>query len=514
MNFRSLFIRALFPITVLAASQTALAEDPWIISSPVTVSEPLEVGDVLVVSGGSLVVSGVPEPGFQLSGDLIVVADGSAEFRESVIQVLSTHHGQYALIATEQGTILIDHCDYRVSNNVQHALIAHANAIVEVRDSDFSFIQLLAIGEGRLIASRLTGSFECIVQDDARMELSDIPRNPDTGYIWVWPTFTPGSQAVYSPPMPGFIPSYSFPPMEASGIGNSFQIARCEVKLWPMLVREGTDLTLQDIPEESWVVVGLHLPNSTSISELFNGLTYSQETLGLTDRTIQLINASIDTWNLYPQENAHVTVQDSIIGELLAFGGSSVEVISTTVDGSGGFFGISDEAILEAQDSILTCDVQVTGDASAVFRDCLVLPYPSDPTGAYTHFGAYDHASLHLDRTPAVSTPRLDGQGTIAVTWITDPPASPPPNGSPVTVHGWAAIYSLDPREGMRLWKLKAHRVGTHRSRLLKRGRSNVEGEILGTWRRAKEHHDYELILILRDEMRRHYESRTPVPGS
>jgi hypothetical protein len=281
-----------------------------------------------------------------------------------------------------------------------------------------------------------------------------------------------------------------------------------------MLVREGTDLTLQDIPAGNWIVVGLHLPNSTSISELFNGLTYAQETLGLSDRTVRLNSASIDTWNLYPQENAQVTVQDSVIGEILAFGRSSVEVISTTVDGSGGFFGVSDEAVLEATDSTLTCDVQVTGDASTVFRDCLVLPYPHDPTGAYTHFGAYDRASLHLDRTPALSTPRLDGQGTIAVTSITDPPASPPPNGSPVTVHGWAAIYSLDPRAGMRSWKLKAHRVDTNRSRLLKRGRSNVEGETLGTWRRAKEHHDYELILMLRDKMRRRYESRTPVPGS
>jgi hypothetical protein len=487
----------------LTAPQPAFAEDPWIISSPVTVIEPQEVGDVLVVSGGSLMVTGVPEPGFQLSGNLIVMDEGSAEFRDSVVQVLSMYHGQYALLAMGQGTILIDHCDYRVPNGVQHALIAHEGATVEVRDSDFRFNQLVAVGEGTLIASRLNGSFECIVQEDARMELSDIPRDPDAGALWVWPTFMPGSQAVYSPPMPGFIPSYSFPPMGASGIGNSFQITRCEVLLWPMLVHEGTDLTLQDIPEENWIVVGL-----------FNGQTYVQETLGLPDRTVRLHNASIDTWNLYPQERAKVTVQNSVIGELLAFGRSSVEVISTTVDGSGGFFGVSERAVLEAKDSTVTCDVQVTGDGSAVLRNCLVLPYPADTSGAFTYFGAYDQASLHLDGTPALSTPRLEGQGAIVVTSLTDPPASPPPKGFPVTLHGWAAIYSLDPEAGIKWWKLKSHRVGTYRKKLLEEGESNVEGGILGTWRRAKEHADYKLILILKDKMRRRYVSRTPVPGS
>ena len=41
--------------------------------------------------------------------------------------------------------------------------------------------------------------------------------------------------------------------------------------------------------------------------------------LDLGDRVLRLVNASIDTWNLYPQGDAVVEVTDSLLGEILSF---------------------------------------------------------------------------------------------------------------------------------------------------------------------------------------------------
>ena len=95
-------------------SPAAAPNEPWIISQPVTVTAPRDVGDVIVVDGGSLTVTGVPEPGFRLSGNLLVVGHGEVHFADSVVQVMSVYHGQYAVVASEHGRITVERCDYRV----------------------------------------------------------------------------------------------------------------------------------------------------------------------------------------------------------------------------------------------------------------------------------------------------------------------------------------------------------------------------------------------------------------
>jgi hypothetical protein len=43
----------------------------------------MDVGDVIVVDGGSLIVAGVAEPGFRLSGKLLVVGHGAVRLADS-----------------------------------------------------------------------------------------------------------------------------------------------------------------------------------------------------------------------------------------------------------------------------------------------------------------------------------------------------------------------------------------------------------------------------------------------
>jgi len=488
-------------VLLMMCSTVAYPADPWIITTDVVVSEPTQVGHVIVVGGGSLTVLDLPEPGFEVDGNVWAVGDGHVRFENSVIQFLSTYHGQYVLAGIENARIEVVGCDYRVPNEVQHGLVIAGEGELLVEDTNFGAVQLSSINTARLTARRLNGSFEVIVQNDSKMVLEDIPRDPDGGTLWVWVEFPAGSEATYSPPMPGFIDSWTFPPEDAVGIIQSVTMERCETFLWPMLVREGCRLTLRDIDEDNWIVVGFYLPFSAQLTGLRNGLLYQDTTLDFEDREIRLVNSSIDTWNLYPQNNASVVVRDSLLGEILSFGTSRVRMERTTIDGSGGYFGARDSSHISAFDCIFTCTIEATQDTTIELHRCAAEPYPEDPTGAFTRFGAYDRGRLLADATTVATTPALGGEGLIALTFLSDPPVAPP-NGSR-SLHGSAAIFSLDGGPTLEAWRLDAvPRLGGI-PQFIAEGRENLEEDELGVWSNADPHYDYLLRIILSDSLGR-----------
>ncbi len=492
----------------------ALDAEPWVITEPTVITEPMRVeAPIILLDGGSLVVSGVPEPGFEMAGHIWALGSSEVVFEDSVIQFLSNFHGQYSLVGAEQSRIEVRGCDYRVPSGVQHALIVAGSAEMVVSDTDFGNVQLLSAENSTLTAARLNGDFEVLVQHASRMNVQDIPREPGEGRLWVWVEFGPGSEAVYTPPMPGFIESWSFPPPGSSGIPQSVQLDRCEALLWPMLVREGSRLTLRDIPADNWVVVGLHLLTDAAVSELHNQQFYADDELGLLDRELRLENASIDTWNLYPESDARVVVWDSTIGEILSMGDAEVRVRGTTIDGTGGFFGARDRSHIDAEGCLITCTVEATQEATVELHSSRVVPYPQDPTGAWTRFGAYDSARLLADQTPVQTLPVLGGEGLIAVSYIANPPPQPPGPGNAVELSGIAAQFSLSDAVVPGAWRLEAVTPWGGRQ-LIGAGEGNVEEGVLGIWSDANPLLSYRLQVVLTDRLERELAGRLPVAGA
>jgi hypothetical protein len=484
-------------IVVLTVSvEPAMAVDPWIITGDVVVSEPMDVGDVIVVGGASLTVLDVGEPGFQVTGNLWAIGDGHIRLEGSVIRFLSTYHGQYALAGVDRALIEVVDCDYRIPNQVQHGLVIGGEAEMLIEDTDFGDVQLIPLGTAKMTARRLNGHFEVVAQNDASVELADIPRDTGGGNLWVWVEFPNGSRADYTPPMPGFVNRWTFPPQGSEGIVQNIVMERCETLLWPMLVRENTRLTLRDIPEDNWVVVGFHLPDSAIFDDLRNGRSYDS-TLWVFDRELTLIDASIDTWNLYPAGNARVTVRDSLVGEILSFGDSRTVVERTTIDGSGGFLGTRDSSQMYLTDSLTTCTVEASDDSVIELHNSRVEPYPEDPTGDFTRFGAYDRGRLLADQTPVNTTPALGGDGIIGVAFITNPPSHPP--STPTTLLGSAALFGLDGGPELEHWRLEEISRRGGPATVIGEGGANIENGELGEWSDADPGVDVLLRMVLTD---------------
>jgi hypothetical protein len=485
--------------------------EPWIITDDVVITEPTEVEDIIVALDGSLTVRGVPEPGLRVTGSIYSVHNASIRFENSVIQFMNTYHGQYALAGIENSTIEVIGCDYRIPNQVQHALIIFGDGEMVVEDTDFGDVQLISAGNAHLSATRLTGNFEVLVQDNSTMELSDIPRVPGEGRIWVWVEFPSGSVAEYTPPMPGFVSHWTFPPPGSVGIDQSVVVDRCEAMLWPMLVRENSQLTLRDIPEDNWVVVGLYLPEPVTIENLVNDRSYASAQLVL-NQELNLVNASIDTWNLYPQFDARIQVRDSVLGEIMAFGHSRVSVERTTIDGSGGFLSARDQSQVLLWDSIVTCTIEAVHDGTIELHDSVAEPYPQDPTGSFTRFGAYDRGRLLADQTPVNTTPALGGDGVIGVTFIVNPPSVPPV--APAPLLGSVALFSLGGGPVLESWRLEVVPRRAGHAVPIADGVSNIEEDEIAVWSGAAPGIDQLLRTVLTDSWGRTLVGRVRVRGN
>jgi hypothetical protein len=513
MSVRPGLVWIVIAISATVAAEATVEDEPWIITGPVVITEPSEIGHVILLGSGSLTARDLPEPGLRINGHVWALGDSSVRFERSVIQVMSVFHGQYSLVGAERSRIVVSDCDYRVPNGVQHALMAAEDAELVVEDTDFGDVQLISAHSSMMAASRLTGNFEVIVQDDSTMTLTDIPRVPDQGNIWVWVEFSVGSVAEYTPPMPGYIDSWSFPPAGSSGIDQAITVDRCQTLLWPMLVREASDVTLRDIGDDHWIVVGFHMPTDSSITDVYNDRHYDDLTLDLADRSFRMVNTTVDTWNFYPQATAHVAFRDSVVGEILSMGDSRVWMERTTVDGTGGFFGARDTSRIVATDCRFTCTIEASQQASIELHSSSAEPYPLDPTGAWTRFGAYDQGRLFADQTGVYTTPALDGQGLISVSYIHEPPMTPPGTGESVVLFGSVAQFSLDPDVARGSWTLHASRWGDGASALINRGTTYIEEDVLGTWSDADPSVDHRLQTVLVDGLGRTLVGNVVVPG-
>ncbi len=488
-------VAAVIGFVLSTAPDPALADDPWIVTDVERITSAGELRDVIVVDGGHLVIDGVPEPGVRIRGNLWALGTGRIEITRSVVEFASRYHGQYALVGIDDAVLRVTDSVYRVTPGVQHGLVAAGDARLEIADTTFGDVQLVAADRATVDAARLDGSFEVIVQNAASVSLEDIPRRPGNGRVWVWVEIGQGTVVDWSPPLPGFIDYWSWPPPSSTGVPQTVTMTRCETLLWPMLVREGSDLTLRDVSDDAWVVVGLHLPDDTLVDGLVNHAHVVDDEVGLPDRRLRLVDARVDTWNLYPQRHAVVHVRDSVLGEILSFDDAVVRVERSVIDGSGGFVGAQDRSRMTFSNSRLTCTVEATDAATLALHHAAVEPYPADPGGASTRFAAWDEALLVADHTTVATTPAAGGEGTIAVVWV-EPTTWPPPSGMPVELWGTIALFGDLEAPALGHWQIDAIDARGHRTGVAD-GHGNVEEGLLGTWNDPVR--DARLVVTLED---------------
>ncbi|HEX7319506.1 MAG TPA: hypothetical protein VF399_04005 [bacterium] len=157
------------------------------------------------------------------------------------------------------------------------------------------------------------------------------------------------------------------------GIGYHVELDSCTNCMWAAIPLRGSDVT---IDSSMLRVTGIMLEgiDTFAISGLVNGLHYDDYTLPVNDRNYHLINSSVQTWNLYPDDSVNVTLTNSIFGELCAYGNSYVTIMNAYCDGSGGHLEASTNAFLLTGFSSIFADIITKNRGMCVVGYC-AMPY-------------------------------------------------------------------------------------------------------------------------------------------
>lgn len=184
--------------------------------------------------------------------------------------------------------------------------------------------------------------------------------------------------------------------------------------------------------------------------------------------------------------------------------------LRTTIDGSGGFLGARDDSQIVLWDSTVTGTIEATHASTIELHDSLADPYPLDPTGSFTRFGAYDRGRLLADQTPVNTTPALGGEGVIGITYIVNPQPIPP--ATPVMLFGSVGLFSLGEPE-LESWRLEAVPRRAGHAVPIGDGDSNIEEDDIAVWSGADPGVDQLLRTVITDTWGRTLVGRVKIRG-
>ncbi len=188
----------------------------------------------------------------------------------------------------------------------------------------------------------------------------------DTDTLLVWFFFPDSSVVDFIFPDGDTVNGFTFDSTlsNVSGIPYRTEIDNCVGVMWGMIPLAGSDITISDSKLRT---TGLMFnSDSSSVSGLVNGLTYSDFTLPLQDRTYHLINTYVNTWSFYPADSSYLEITSSIFGECVGMGNCSYLVQNAFCDGSGGHIETTDNVFGMIFLSSLSCDV-ISGKHSIMF---------------------------------------------------------------------------------------------------------------------------------------------------
>ncbi len=331
----------------------AVAEGDLVVDSPLEVREStLRRGNILVTKGGSLHVTA---PRFVLEGNLLVEG-GSVEVDGGVwVQPQQFNHQRR-----------IDLKDGARLHFCRALCVTWFPLALEVPDGTEYVSEgteqvggmTASVGEkARVTCSGASGLNEFVLGPGAKADFRGCK------FLILWFTLGPNLQGDASFPPCGRVDSWT------SGAGHAVSVEDCEKVLFCIVSAAGSK---GRVVESDVYGAGLffHGSEPVSLAGLKNKERLEDLTLSAPDREIRFTKCTVTSWTIYPALSARVSVRDCVFGETLAFHDAMEEIVDSTCDGTGGYFGAQDRATIHAKGCTITCLVVARDRATIVLEDC------------------------------------------------------------------------------------------------------------------------------------------------
>ncbi len=223
-----------------------------------------------------------------------------------------------------------------------------------------------------------------------------------------------------------------------SGLEYSVVLDTISYCMWGTIIEPGSDVTFRDTRMRSIGIMGTGT-DSQDVSGLVNGSTYSDFTLGMTDRNFHLVNTFVNTWSLYPSDTFMLTFDHCIVGEVLTMGNAVAWGDSYYLDGTGGHFEATGNSFNFAFGGSMTCEVYTSENGVGLLA-AMGIPV------AFGGIWARNSSRLILIKCQFPGKPMAYDSGLVWVMSVDEPfyaatESNVPLVGSATIIEGPQALY-------------------------------------------------------------------------
>jgi hypothetical protein len=378
-------------------------------------------GNIVIVGDGVLEVKNAD---FNLDGDIIITGNGQAIFDSSDVNIVQHYIYEHVIFVSDSASCSITNSETSFSGyqlSVSIALDGEIN-MQNVTNQDWitAGVQHTASATLRDIKGY---SGEWLFLDDCYAEFKHVD------YLLTWYFFPPSSVVDFDFPEEDTIYDFYLDSTlaDVSGVGYHVEIDSCTDCMWATIPLRGSDVIIRD---SDLRVTGLMFEGTDTfaISGLVNGLDYSDWVLPVADRTYRLINTSVQTWNLYPDDTTNITLSSSIFGELCGFTDSYATIQNAFCDGTGGHIEASSRSLVAIYSSSIFADVITKNRGICVLGNCAM------PVGRIWATGA---SIMVIVNTSFPEDPIPSDTSIVFIASITAPSSGYPEDSIGITGSAW-----------------------------------------------------------------------------
>jgi hypothetical protein len=322
-------------------------------------------GNIIIINDGVLKVKNAD---FYLDGDIIIANQGEAIIDSSEINFIQHYIYHHSLLVIDSACFSITNSQtafngYQITFNIAGNAEINMNNVIN-QDWITAVVQHTATANLRDIDG-YTG--EWLFASDCYAQFKNV------NHLLTWYFFPGSSEVDFAFPEDDTIYGFYLDSTltNVSGIGYHVEIDSSMDCMWAAIPLRGSDVTIRD---SELRVTGLMLNGVDTfvISGLVNGLAYSDWELPISDRTYRLLNTTVQTWNLYPDDSTNVNLSSSIFGELCGYGDSYTLIQNAFCDGSGGHIEAAHRSLVGVISSSVFADVITKNRGTCFLGNCAI----------------------------------------------------------------------------------------------------------------------------------------------
>lgn len=362
------------------------------------------------------------------SGDIYVFQNGQMFADSTSFTFPQEYFYQRSLFAVNNGSIHVTNSSFNYSG-WSHNLFLAQNAMVyfeNIHQNDWTTCGVNGNASITIKNCNITGEY--ILTDTS----SSTFINADT--LILWHQFQPGAVIDFDFPPGDTVYNYTFNEnvTGVDGVDYTVTVDSSSNVMWALMPENNTDVTITD-SDLRLIGCWFRGADTVDVQGIYNNSSYTNYIAPLNDRNLHLINTSVQTWSMYVFDSSHIEIDSCQLGEVGSQQGASVIGINFILDGTGGYYWVTDSGYNISSNVIIYTTVRsektaefILGyswlpfaTASAISNSLLISVQnilPSDPV-------AYDNANVWMEAIETSDTFYVNQNAPIAGScWIDEGP--------------------------------------------------------------------------------------------